>query len=389
MVLFLLTFFLIYGGLHLYIYLRALDVVRLPAWGAVLVALFFVAMIVSPIAVRFLERNGHDSAARLTACTGYSWLGFVFFFFCILLCFDIARLVTYAAGVISKNDVSWFMSLYRPFFYVGLIASVLLCLYGYREAIQIRPHVLRIETEKLPKGTDKFTITQISDVHLGLIVREEKIKKIVEIIKSVDPHILVSTGDLVDSDIDDLEKIAYLFKSVNPPYGKYAITGNHEFYAGIKSAIRLHKQAGFQMLRNESISASPINIAGVDDPAGGPTTVSEKALLSSAADGLFTILLKHRPVLDKEAAGMFDLQLSGHTHKGQIYPFRYLTRLAFPLYTGYYRLSQKSHLYVSRGTGTWGPPIRFLAPPEVTVIELVRAERAAHVAEGVVRGAER
>jgi uncharacterized protein len=129
------------------------------------------------------------------------------------------------------------------------------------------------------------------------------------------------------------------------------------------------------MLRGEGVTIhGMVNIAGVDDPAGKYfqiKKVSEKAVLSSLPGDLFTVLLKHPPVVDKEAMGLFDLQLSGHTHKGQIYPFRYLTRLAFPLYTGYHKLPGNGHLYVSRGSGTWGPPIRFLAPPEVTIIELV------------------
>ncbi len=128
------------------------------------------------------------------------------------------------------------------------------------------------------------------------------------------------------------------------------------------------------MLRGEGLTIHGIiNIAGVDDPAGKyfqVREISEKIILPGLPSHLFTVLLKHQPVIDKEALGLFHLQLSGHTHKGQIYPFRYLTRLVFPLYTGYHRLSENTHLYVSRGSGTWGPPIRFLAPPEVTLIEL-------------------
>jgi predicted MPP superfamily phosphohydrolase len=129
------------------------------------------------------------------------------------------------------------------------------------------------------------------------------------------------------------------------------------------------------MLRGEGfVVRDMVNIAGADDQAGSyfqSRNVPEKVFLSGLPRHLFTVLLKHRPIIDKDALGLFDLQLSGHTHKGQIYPFRYLTKLAFPLYTGYHELSNNTHLYVSRGSGTWGPPIRFLAPPEVTIIELI------------------
>lgn len=374
MFLFLLMFLSIYGGLHLYVYARMMKAIHLPIWGSVMVALFFIVMIVSPIMIRFFEKSGHDSAARVAAFTGYSWLGFVFFFFCVLLCIDLIRLAMYTAGIVSGTGFACTISSYRTWFYVGLVISVLITLYGYREAAQVRPHSITIQTEKLPAGTDAITIAQVSDVHLGLIVGETKVKKIIEIIDAAKPDILVSTGDLVDADIDGLQRFASLLAPVKPHYGKYAITGNHEFYAGINSAMEFHRRAGFQVLRNRYSSAGPLNIAGVDDPAGGRSNVSEKTLLSMTENSLFTILLKHRPIVDTEAASIFDLQLSGHTHKGQIYPFRYLTRLAFQRYSGYYALSGKSHLYVSRGTGTWGPPIRFLSPPEVTIIQLVRVK---------------
>ncbi len=106
-----------------------------------------------------------------------------------------------------------------------------------------------------------------------------------------------------------------------------------------------------------------------------PREVPEKALLSKVPSDRFTLLLKHRPAVDPESLGLFDLQLSGHVHKGQIFPFNLLTHLFYPVRTGFTLYPQNAALYVSRGTGTWGPPIRFLAPPEVTVIELIHADK--------------
>jgi hypothetical protein len=379
--LFFITFFLVYGGLHLYVFLKAWQAFRFQ-WGVgSFIGLIFIVMIVSPIAVRFLERGGHEVAARFMAYSGYCWLGFIFFFFTILISFDVLRLLAYMAGIISKMDFSSFVSAYKFFFLVTLISSILLVFYGYREAGDIRIETLRIQSNKIPKETGKITIAQISDVHLGLIVGEKQLNKIVGLVKKANPDILVSTGDLVDGDIDTLDGLVEILKSIEPRYGKYAVTGNHEFYAGIDNSLDFTKKTGFTMLRGEGIVAhGVINIAGVDDPAGEYfqiKEVSEKAVLSKLPVNLFTVLLKHRPVIDKDALGLFDLQLSGHTHKGQIYPFRYLTRLAFPLYTGYHELPGNAHLYVSRGSGTWGPPIRFLTPPEVTIIELIASPDSA------------
>jgi predicted MPP superfamily phosphohydrolase len=197
-----------------------------------------------------------------------------------------------------------------------------------------------------------------------------------EVVKAAKPDIFIVTGDLVDAQINHLTGLADLLREVNPPYGKYAITGNHEYYAGLGKALDFTRNAGFTVLRNEAMKAGPIMIAGVDDRTGVQLKqgkpVSELALLGGLPRDTFRLFLKHQPRIDPATIGLFDLQLSGHTHRGQIFPFTYLTRLTFPLNAGRYDLGSGSVLYVSRGTGTWGPPIRFLAPPEVTVIELIR-----------------
>jgi len=135
------------------------------------------------------------------------------------------------------------------------------------------------------------------------------------------------------------------------------------------------KRAGFIVLRAEGLSIPGlINIAGVDDSRGKATgdskDISEKELLSKLSRERFTLLLKHKPLIDRDAVGLFDLQLSGHVHKGQIFPFSLITKFYYPKHAGMLK-SNNGFLYVSRGAGTWGPPIRFLSPPEVTVIELI------------------
>lgn len=167
-----------------------------------------------------------------------------------------------------------------------------------------------------------------------------------------------------------------LLRDIRPRLGKFAITGNHEFYAGISEAIAFIQDAGFVMLRGEGLNvAGVINIAGVDDPAGSryglASEAAENIALSKLSGKYFTLLLKHQPVLNGAASGSFDLQLSGHTHGGQIFPFNLVTSRFFRYHRGYFNLPNHARLYVSRGTGTWGPPIRFLSPPEITVIDLV------------------
>ncbi|MBW1995833.1 MAG: metallophosphoesterase, partial [Deltaproteobacteria bacterium] len=219
---------------------------------------------------------------------------------------------------------------------------------------------------------------QISDVHIGLIVGENRLEKILDRVIAAEPDILISTGDLVDGQMDDVSTLTEMFRKIPAKMGKYAITGNHEFYAGLNRALKFTKNAGFTVLRGEALSINGfLNIAGVDDMAGNSygltRNISEKALLSALDRDKFTLFLKHRPLLEKDATGLYDLQLSGHVHKGQIFPFSLVTMLFYPEDAGMLALDNNAFLYVSRGCGTWGPPIRFLSPPEVTIIDLVAA----------------
>jgi predicted MPP superfamily phosphohydrolase len=232
----------------------------------------------------------------------------------------------------------------------------------------------------------RLRIVQISDVHLGLIVREERLKRILAIVKEAHPDILVSTGDLVDGEICKLNNLSGLLAEIRPRYGKYAVTGNHEFYAGFEQARCFTEDAGFTLLRGDVvIPGGLITIAGVDDPAvrieGGSPNISEEVLLADLPEDKFTVLLKHRPLVDEKAAPFFDLQLSGHVHGGQIFPFTIATWLYYPVTAGYAKVSDRAYLYENRGAGTWGPPIRFLAPPEVAVIDLVHEDKKQSIQE--------
>lgn len=374
MTFFLITFLLLYSTLHLYLFVKLQFAFHLRFVPNIFIVVFMVVMTCAPFAVRLAEKAGHEPFARLMAYAGYTWMGFLFLFFSFSICIDIFRMVIYVSGLIFKKDLSYLASAYKLFFLIPMIYASLAAVYGYWEAKNITIERIIIKTPKISESLGKVTIAQVSDVHLGLIVREERLKRIVDAVRKIDPDILVSTGDLVDGQIDGLNGLIGMLDEIKPQYGKFAVTGNHEFYAGIKKSLDFTQKAGFRILRGDGVTVGGvINIAGVDDIAGLPfnyVEIQERLLLSRLPQNLFTILLKHHPVVDENAVGLFDLQLSGHTHNGQIFPFRFITRFFFPVYAGYHSLPKGSKLYVNRGSGTWGPPIRFLAPPEVTVIEL-------------------
>jgi len=180
---------------------------------------------------------------------------------------------------------------------IGFFLAILF--YGYFEALSIRTERVVIESPKIPHQTKGITIAQISDVHLGLIVRHGRLKRILAEVSRARADILVSTGDLVDGQIDSFSNMAELLRNVDAPYGKFAVTGNHEFYAGLDQALGFTEKAGFTLLRGESKKiGNVLTVVGVDDPTGKhfghSSMISEKSILSKLDHDRFSILLKHR-----------------------------------------------------------------------------------------------
>jgi predicted MPP superfamily phosphohydrolase len=315
-------------------------------------------MIAAPIVVRLSERLGLETGARFWAYASFSWMGMLFLFLVLAVTVDLGRFAFWATEKILRRKLP--RTTVSPGRLLAIQALLVAAVFGYGtfEAADIRLEQIEIASPKIAKNTGRLRIAQISDVHLGLIVRKERLKSIFARIREARPDILVSTGDLVDGQLNHFVKEAGLLAALKPPLGKFAITGNHEFYAGLQEA--------------------GINLVGVDDPAvsafAQEPAESERDLLAAQAKENFTLLLKHRPEIDPASLGLFDLQLSGHTHKGQIFPFNLITWFFYPQRSGQLTSLKSGFFYLSRGTGTWGPPIRFLAPPEVTIIDLVPAK---------------
>jgi predicted MPP superfamily phosphohydrolase len=382
MSLFLLTFLSIYGAMHLYLFVKARSALSAGLGASVGMAIFLALMVVGPVAVRLLDRHGLHLAGRYLAYAAYTWMGLLFFFFCLSLCLDVYNLFMRVLAWLPGSPTGRLIWKGRGSFIFITLGALFLASWSAYSAWQIQVDRVVLPTRKLPPQLDTLTIAQISDVHLGPMVGERRLTRIIGLLERVKPDLVVATGDLVDAQMDRLDNLAAMLATLDPPLGKFAIAGNHEFYAGIRQSGRFLKAAGFKFLRNEDFELNGlINLVGVDDPAGkrrypeiGQVGKEEKILLADSNSERFTLLLKHRPTVEKESLGRFDLQLSGHTHGGQIFPFNLITRLFYPRQRGLYHLDKESVLFVSRGTGTWGPPMRFLSPPEVTLIELQRVK---------------
>ncbi len=372
MILFLLTFLALYGGINFYFFFRARSILHLSGIIQGISLVFIIVLILAPILVRVIESLHWEQLARTVAYIGYVWMAFVFLFFFLSLSLELIRAV-HKLAVPSTGT----LTLKAVTFGVSAFVAAALVIYGYVDAQRIRVKHLNISTDKSLPADGRLRIVQVSDIHVGIIIGEKRLTPIIEKIRQAHPDLLVCTGDLLDGELDNIMHNAGLFSAIEPRYGKFAILGNHEYYAGLDRSIEFTRAAGFELLRDGMIQAAGITIFGADDITGRRFAATGKRdqfkkSLAEKRDG-FVLLLKHQPQVDADAN--FDLMLSGHTHGGQLLPFRLIVRLFFPKDYGFYELGNDRRLYVSRGTGTWGPPVRIFAPPEITVIDLIGGKK--------------
>jgi len=246
--------------------------------------------------------------------------------------------------------------------------------YGVTQALG-RPVLKRrqITLAKLPRAMDGYRVALVSDIHLGPLAGRKHTERIVEIINGLDADIVTVVGDLVDGSVAQLGDDAAPLSGLRSKNGAYFVTGNHEYYSGYGEWIEEVAELGMKPLRNARVELpGGLDLAGVNDVTGssyGDGPDYGKAL-GDRDPAKPVILLAHQPIQISEAAKHgVDLQLSGHTHGGQMAPFNLLVKLQQPVVTGY-DVIDGTQIYVTNGAGFWGPPVRVGAPPDITLVEL-------------------
>ena len=261
-------------------------------------------------------------------------------------------------------------------------AALLMTLWGLINARRTaRVVAVDVPIKDLPASLHGFTIAQISDIHVGPTIKGDYLKSIVGAVNRLDADMVAVTGDLVDGSVAQLRSHVAPLAGLTSRHGTYFVTGNHEYYSGVTAWVAELRGLGVNVLLNEHVVLQHNNgvlvIAGVTDHSGHHFDESHRsdpaASIASAPDDVLRILLAHQPRSAAAAlqAG-FQLQLSGHTHGGQFWPWNFFVRLQQPFTAGLHRL-QTLWVYTSRGTGYWGPPKRFGAPSEITHLRLVLA----------------
>jgi predicted MPP superfamily phosphohydrolase len=261
-----------------------------------------------------------------------------------------------------------------------IMASAGLTAAGTWQAVRIPEiKIVEVPAGRIPEALKKLKIVQISDIHAGPTLKKSWIERLVKKINDLEPDIIVLTGDLVDGSVRRLGVDVEPLSGLKAGLGKYFVTGNHEYYSGALPWIEKVRQLGFEVFLNShkliETEGARLLLAGVTDFRAGSLIKDHASdpflAIRNAPEAEYRILLAHQPKSVHEAAmAGFDLQISGHTHGGQFWPWNLFVGLDQPVTSGLQKINGM-HIYVSRGTGYWGPPVRLGAPSEITLIRLV------------------
>jgi predicted MPP superfamily phosphohydrolase len=354
-------------------------------------------LVVAPLQLVLRATGVETSWLDLLAWFGYIGLGFFSLVFSLLVVRDLILLVR--TGV--KKSIALVRDHIKPKFAttgpadrerrlflvqstnLGIVGiSGIMAGYGLYEARR-RADIEEIVVPilDLPRDLQGFRIAQFTDIHVGPTVKRNYVQGIVEQVNGLEADVIAFTGDLVDGSVPGLRDDVAPLENLSARHGTFFITGNHEYYSGALPWIEEARRIGFTVLLNEhrvlQHGAGRIILAGVTDYSAGQFISSQAsdplAALSNSPPADIKILLAHQPrsIFEASKAG-FDLQISGHTHGGQFIPWNFLVTLGQPYIKGLHKFNN-TWIYVSRGTGYWGPPLRLGVPPEITVIKLIAA----------------
>ena len=297
-------------------------------------------------------------------------IGILFLLFCTTIIYDISRVMITYVPISTKRR-----KFFKKFLDISsLTAAAALSARSIYEAKHIELEKVEIVIDSLKK---EYKIVQLSDIHIGGIIDKNFIKDIVDRVNILKPDLVVITGDLIDVEIKQAQASIDELKRLDSKYGTFFIVGNHEYFHGIERIITTIKKLNIKVLENENVYIGEdnigFNLAGVYDVFGyraNKFTPDLHKALQSCKDSP-TVLLAHQPRYIEEVTSGVELMLSGHTHGGQLYPFRFLVKIVQPYISGLHQHNENLQIYVNKGTGFWGPPMRLGASAEITEIRII------------------
>jgi hypothetical protein len=352
-------------ALHIYAARPLLAVAPAGAW-AMIVLMPFVSIL--PL---FARRGGSLRTRSFAHWIGYASLSLFSMLLLLVVLGDAMRIGWFVLRLFVHVPA---LSV-RAMSFGTLGAAAVLGAIGFAQARRPRVVRLAVTLDRLSAELDGYRIVQWSDVHAGPTIQRGFIEGLVARTNELDADAIVITGDLIDGHVGELRGEVQALRELRARDGVFFVTGNHEYYWRAGEWVRELQSLGVTVLKNEHrVVRERLVIAGVTDPAGRDTHAPDAAAaLAGAPREAVTVLLAHRPQAADAASRLgVDLQLSGHTHGGQFFPFNLLIRWFQPVVRGLHRVGATTQLYVSRGTGYWGPPSRLGVGGEITLLELRR-----------------
>jgi predicted MPP superfamily phosphohydrolase len=344
-----------------------------PGWRRGIFFAMMLFIVLLPVS-RVWGRHDFNLLNQKLSFLSASWIGISLFLVLAAAGSDLARFLLRQFGLTRRFRWSRTVSYRRGAAALIFLGCAAAAGYAFWEAREIGVTRIEIPLRHLPPDLDGLTIVHLSDVHYGMLHENGRLSDVVRRVNELRPDLIVFTGDLMDAAVSHMEEMAVPLSRLTAGQGVLAVIGNHEVFAGVKRAETIMRQAGIQVLRNE-IKTLPggLQVLGIDDPAvarQGLPLPDFDGLLKSLNPGKPSILLYHQPVhFEDAAAAGVGLQLSGHIHGPQLWPMVPLVRLFYSHMQGISR-DGESYLYVSRGVGTGGPPMRLGSPPEIVQITL-------------------
>ena len=371
---------LVYLFINLYIFRRAWQAFSFPAvWRFFGLALLLMLMLAYPLG-RFGEQLSRNGVTNFLVTVGSFYLGLMIYAFFMVALIDLLRLGNHAIHFLPAALVQNPLKTARITALMVAGFTVIVVFVGHLNALHPRVRQLQIQIDKPAGELKELNMVVASDIHLGTIIRNSRLVKIVEMINRLHPDIVLLPGDVFDEDVAPVaeQNIAEILEKIHSRYGVFAITGNHEYYGGVQSAVSYMKQARITVLQDSAVKiADSFYLIGRNDLTARQMGLSRKPLpeiLAGTDRRLPLILMDHQPFhLEVAQQNGIDLQLSGHTHHGQMFPFNLITNRVYEKSWGYLRRG-KTQYYISCGVGTWGPPVRLGNRPEIVHIRLRFAE---------------
>ena len=360
----------VYGLINFYIYRRAL--LFIPANYKSLFIISFLVIALSFIAGRFLERVSVNFFSDALIWVGSFWIAFMFYFFLALLVIDLLRLLNFIIPFFPAFITLNIEKTKRITALVVLVLITITVVGGYINTKVIITKTYKMRIHKNAGELKSLNIAMASDIHLGTINGKSFLNKLVIEINKLNPDIILLAGDIIDEDLASVIKnnVGEELIKLKSKYGVYAITGNHEYIGGVEATCKYLIAHGINVLRDEKIKIdNSFYVVGREDRSirqfAGKQRKELKDLLTGVDKSFPVILMDHQPFgLNEALENDIDLQISGHTHYGQLWPLNFIIEKIYELSWGY-GINGNTHYYVSCGVGGWGPPVRTGSRPEI------------------------